>query len=205
MYCEGGYLIKTRKAPINLKAAKQLTLDNLPNSPPEETNKATLPIQERQIIITEIGTTMGEDELKLKIGFKLLPSKAAFSKLMLNLSFDNQLIRSVQVRIPQGPLARDDSELPSVLDMTGIAAGPHFIKVGKCMSRGLNLEKLFFTSKEVTVEYASKTRASRLIRIPIVKSIGDGDLIVVSESDKNIYREIEDTNKKESVTKRDEW
>jgi hypothetical protein len=55
------------------------------------------------------------------------------------------------------------------------------------------------------VEYVPKTRESRLIEIPIVKSFGGGDLVVVSESDKNIYREIEETMKKESVTKRDEW
>ena len=66
-------------------------------------------------------------------------------------------------------------------------------------------EKLSFTSKEMFVEYIPKTRASRLIKIPIVKSFGGADLAVVSESDKKIYREIEETNKKELDTKRDQW
>ena len=180
-----------------------MTLDNLPNAQPES-NKSTTPTLERQIIITEICPTAGEDELKLKIGFKLLPSKTAFSKLRLDLAFDNQLVKSFPVRIPEGPLARDDSELPSVLDMTGIAAGPHFIRV-EMYEPWSDVEKLFFTSKEVIVEYVPKTRESRLIKIPIVKNFGGVDLAVVSESDKNIYREIEDTNKKDSVTKRDEW
>ncbi len=50
-----------------------------------------------------------------------------------------------------------------------------------------------------------RPRASRLIKIPIVKSFGGADLAVVSEADKDIYREIEETNKKESDAKRDHW
>jgi hypothetical protein len=62
-----------------------------------------------------------------------------------------------------------------------------------------------FTLREVTVQYVPQTRESRLIKIPIVKRVRGGDLDVVSESDKNIYREIEETMKKESDSKRDEW
>jgi hypothetical protein len=195
---------KTKEAPKNLKAHKQLTLDNLQNAPVKESNKATTPIQEKHIIITEIGAITREDELALKVGFKLLPSKTAFSKLKSTLWFDNQQISSVIVRIPQGPLAGDEFELTPVLDMKGITAGSYSIRV-EMYEPWSNGEKLSFTSKEVTVEYVPKTRESRLIEIPIVKSFGGGDLVVVSESDKNIYREIEETMKKESVTKRDEW
>jgi hypothetical protein len=48
-------------------------------------------------------------------------------------------------------------------------------------------------------------RESRLIGIPVVKSFGEPSLAVVSKADKSIYREIEETNKKESDSKRDEW
>jgi hypothetical protein len=195
---------KTKKASKNLKAPKQLTLDNLLDAPKKESNKATKPIQEKQIIITDIGAITREDELALKVGFKLLPSKIAFSKVKSDLAFDNQQISSVLIRIPQGPLAKEDFELTPVLGMTGINAGLHSIRV-EMYEPWSNGEKLSLTSKEVTVEYVPKTRASRLIKIPIVKSFGGGDLAVVSESDKNIYREIEETIKKESVTKRDEW
>jgi len=200
----GNDLGKTKNAPKNLKAPKQHTLDSLPNAPIKESNKATKPIQEKQIIITEIGAITREDELELKVGFKLVPSKTAFSKLKSDLAFDNQQISSVLIRIIQGPLARDEFELTSVLDMKGITAGSHTIKV-EMYEPWSNEEKLSFTSKEMTVEYVPKTRESRLIKIPIVKSFGGGDLAVVSESDKNIYREIEETMKKESVTKRDQW
>ncbi|MGD0995132.1 MAG: hypothetical protein ABR909_06365 [Candidatus Bathyarchaeia archaeon] len=195
---------KTKEAPKNLKAPKQLTLDNLPNDPIKESDNITKHIYEKHIIITEIGAITREDELALKIGFKLLPSKTAFSKVKSDLAFDNQQISSVIIRIPQSPLAGDDFELTPVLDMKGITAGSHSIKV-EMYEPWSNGEKLSFTSKEVTVEYVPKTRESRLIEIPIVKSFGGGDLVVVSESDKNIYREIEETMKKESVTKRDEW
>jgi hypothetical protein len=195
---------KTKKAPKNLKAPKQLTLDNLPNVPIKEPNKATKPIQQKQIIITEIGAITREDELALKVGFKLLPSKTAFSKVKSDLAFDNQQISSRLVRIIQGPLAGNEFELTPVLDMKGINAGSHSIKV-EMYEPWSNGEKLSFTSKEVTVEYVPKTRESRLIKIPIVKSFGGSDLAVVSESDKNIYREIEETMKKESAAKRDEW
>ncbi len=195
---------KTRKSLKNLKAPRQLTLDNLPNAPIKESNKATISIQEKQIVITEIGGITREDELALKVGFKLFPSRTAFSKLKSDLWFDNQQISSVLIRIPQSPLAGDDFELTPVLDMKGINAGSHSIKV-EMYEPWSNGEKLSFTQKEVTVEYVPQTRASRLIEIPIVKNFGGGDLAVVSESDKNIYREIEETMKKESVTKRDEW
>ena len=195
---------KTKEAPKNLKAPKQLTLDNLQNDPIKESDNATKPIQEKQIIITDIGAITREDELALKVGFKLLPSKTAFSKVKSDLAFDNQQISSRLVRIIQGPLAGNEFELTPVLDMKGINAGSHSIKV-EMYEPWSNGEKLSFTSKEVTVEYVPKTRESRLIKIPIVKSFGGSDLAVVSESDKNIYREIEETIKQESDAKRDEW
>ena len=101
-------------------------------------------------------------------------------------------------------MSADELELPLVLDMRGVAAGVYLIRVEmyELWSDG---EKLSFTQKEVTVQYVPKTRESRLIRTPIVKSFGEPSLAVVSGSDKNIFREIEETLKKESESKRDEW
>ncbi|MGD0645320.1 MAG: hypothetical protein ABSA75_10485 [Candidatus Bathyarchaeia archaeon] len=198
-------MAKTKKAPKKLKAPKQLTLDNLPKAPTKENNKATTTIQEKQIIITEIGTNTKEDELALKVAFKLLPSKTAFSKIKRDLWFDNQQISSVQIRIPQGPLAKDDFELTGpVLDMKGITAGPHTVKVEmyELWSSG---ERLSQVAKEISVEYVPQTRESKFVKIPTVKSVAGADLAVVSESEKDICREIEETMKKETVTKRDGW
>ena len=186
------------------KQSKQTTLDNLRDIPQKEPSKAVGSGQKKQIIITEIDTVTKEDELALKVGFKLVPSKTSFSKIRSDLFFNEQKLNSALITIPQGPLAKDAFELTPVLDMKGINAGSQTIKV-EMYEPWSNGEKLSFTSKEVTVEYVPKTRESRLIKIPIVKSFGGMDLAVVYESDKNIYREIEETMKKESVSKRDEW
>jgi hypothetical protein len=66
-------------------------------------------------------------------------------------------------------------------------------------------EKLSFTQKEVIVQYVPQTRESRLIKIPIVKSFGEPSIAVVSKADKEVYREIEETMKKESDSNRDVW
>ena len=99
---------KTKTSPKNFKARKQLTLDNLPIIHAKESNKT---IQRKQITITEIQTIIKEAELALKVGFKLFPSKSAFSKVKLDLWFDNQQISSGIIRIPQGPLSADEVEV----------------------------------------------------------------------------------------------
>ena len=173
---------KTKKTPISLKPSKQTTLDSLPNAPKKEPAETPSSIQKKQIIITEIVAVTEEDELALKIGFKLLPSKTAFSKVQSNLWFDDQQINSASINIPQSHLATDEFELNPVLDMKGISAGSHTIKV-EMYELWSNGEKLTCTSKEVTIEYVPQTRESRLIRIPMVKSIAGADLAIVSESE----------------------
>ena len=189
--------------PKNLKESKQLTLDHLPIA--AKNNPATTgQVQEKRVIITEIGTLTKEDELTLKVSFKLVPSKTAFSKIQMDLWFDNQKISSVSVRIPQGPLAADEFELMPLLDMKGIPAGDHQIKVEmyELWSSG---ERLSPTSKEMSVDYIPLTRESRLVKVPIVKSVAGADLVVLSESEKEVYRGIEKTIKKEQFSKRDNW
>ena len=190
--------------PRNIKPPKQLTLDNLPNTPQKETDKTTAQPQEKRIIITEISTQTKEDELALKVSFKLAPSKAAFSTVQSDLWFDNQLISSVSVRIPQGLLAADEFDLTPVLDMKGLPAGSHIIKV-EMYELWSNGEKLSQVFKEVTVDYVPQTRESRLVRVPILKSVAGADLVVVSEIEKDVYRGIEKTVKKEQLSKRDNW
>jgi hypothetical protein len=119
----------------NLKASMQLTLDRLP-AVPKKDPAATGQVQEKRIIIIEIDTLTKEDELALKVGFKLVPSKTAFSKVQSDLWFNNQKISSISIRIPQGPLTADDFEITPVLDMKGIPARVHIIK-WKCTSCGL--------------------------------------------------------------------
>jgi len=190
--------------PKNPKLSKQLTLDNLPTAPDSEPSKTIAQMREKRIIITEIVILTKQDELALKIGFKLVPSKTAFSKVHSDLWFDNQQINSVAIRILHGPLSMDESEYTTILDMKGIPAGSHTIKVEmyELWSSG---EKLSQAVKEVTVDYVPQTRESKFVQVPSVKSIAGTDLAVVSESEKDIYRGIEKTMKKEQLSKRDDW
>jgi hypothetical protein len=142
--------------------------------------------------------------LVLKVGFKLVPSRTAFSRVTADLYFDGQKIDSLRLRILQGPLATDESEFSSVLVMTGIEQGPHILRV-EMYELWSSEEKLTCTSKEVTVAHVPLKREERLVRVPIVKSVTGADLEIVSDSQKNIYREIEAEMKKESFSKRDHW
>ena len=187
-----------------VKQSKQATLDSLRNAPQKENAKEIDSDQKKQIAITKIDTVTREDELALKVDFRLLPSRTAFSKITSELYFDGQKLKVVSISIPQGPLTADDFELTPVLGMKGINAGLHKIKV-EMYELWDSGEKLTCTSKEVTVEYAPKSREDRLIKIPIVKSIAGTDLVIVSDSEKDIYREIEESTKKELISKRDEW
>jgi hypothetical protein len=187
----------------NPKIHKQLTLDNLPNAKEKLAQNPSL-IQLKQIIITKIDALTKEDELDLKVSFTLMPSKKSFSKVKLDLWFDNQQIKSYSVMIPQSSLAKDEFELKPVLDMKGIPAGQHKIKI-EMYELWSSDEKLLQTFKEVTVDYVPITRESRLIKIPSVKSVTGNDLAVISESEKDLYRDIEKTTKKEQFSKRDDW
>lgn len=188
-----------------IKQSKQTTLDNLPEAPEKQRAKVVVPGQKKQIMIGEIGTVTKEDELELKVGFRLFPSRNSFSKIAVELYFDEQKIHTKSISIPMSPLARDELELPPfVLDMKGIAAGSHMIKVEmyELWSSG---EKLNCTSKEATIDYVPVRIEDRLIKVPIVKSVAGTDLAVVSDSEKEIYREIEEESKREEISKRDEW
>ena len=55
------------------------------------------------------------------------------------------------------------------------------------------------------MDYVPQTRESRLVKVPIVKSVEGADLVVTTEFEKDIYREIGENGKKELISKRDEW
>jgi hypothetical protein len=192
------------KTRIDIEQSKQTTLDKLPETPEKET--AEPPVQARkQIEIVEVKTETREEELKLKVWFRLLPSKTAFSKITAELYFDQHHFHTVPLKILASSLTIDNLEFNRILEMTGIAAGPHTIKV-EMYELSSSAEKLTFASKEVTVEYVPVRREDRhLIKVPFVKSEARADVAIVTEADKSIYRETEETMKKELASKRDEW
>jgi hypothetical protein len=192
------------KLHADAKHSKQATLDTPSEPHRARPTKAVVPEQKKQIEITEISTTTREDELVLKIGFRLSPSRTAFSRVTSDLYFDGEKIDSLRLRVLQGPLASDVSEFSSVLDMTGIGKGQHTVRV-EMYELWSSEEKLTSTSKEATIEYVPVRREDRLVKVPTVKSAAGEDLAIISASEKNIYREIEKEMKRESDSRRDYW
>jgi hypothetical protein len=188
----------------DVKHSKQTTFGNLQEAPKQEGVIPVEPEQKKRIEITEITALTREDELVFKVGFRLFPSRRAFSRVTSDLYFDEQKIDSLRLRILQGPLATDDSEFSFVLDTSGIVQGQHTLRVEmfEVWSSG---EKLTCASKEVAIEYVPLKKEDRLTKVPIVKSVAGADLAIVSESEKNIYREIEENIKEEAISRRDEW
>lgn len=189
--------------PKSHDADKQFTLDNLPNAAPKDAIDIIKQPKETPITITQIQHTTKEDELALKISFKLPPQKS-FSRVQSNLFFDNEPINSVLVQMLRGPLATAESEFSAVLDMRGIPAGEHTIGVEMYGLWGEG-ERLCRTYNEQLINYVPWTRHLRLVKIPTLRSVAGADLAVVSNSQKDIYSDIEKTVKKEQESKRDNW
>ena len=127
---------------------------------------------------------------------KLSLSKTAFSKVKYDLWFEDQQICSLSLSIPQSPLAAEEFELDSVLDMKGISDGHLAIKLEK-YELGSTAEKLNQVTKEMIVEYVHQTRESQLVKVPIMKSVAGEDLAEASKSENDFCRQIEETAKKE--------
>jgi hypothetical protein len=192
------------KMRADAKQPKQTRIDDIPKLPKKASAKPVGEGQKKQITITEVVAVTREDELALRIGFKLFPSRAAFSKVTSVLYFNGKKMGFTCLAIIQGPLATDVSEFTSVLDMKGISSGSHTIRVEmyELWSSG---EKLTSASKEVTIEYIPVRREDRLIEVPIIKSVAGTGLAIVSDHEKNIYREIEKEMKRDSFSRRDSW
>ncbi len=190
------------KARLDTKYSKQSTLDSPAES--KTPSKPVLAEQQKRIEITEINATNIEDELELRVGFRLFPSKASFSRLSADLFFDGLKVDSLRLRVLQGPLATDCAEFSSVLDLSGIEAGSHLVRVEMYELWGED-ERLIDASKEATIDYVPEKRQDRLVRVPIVKLSAGADLAIVSDTERKIYSEINQELKNESASRRDRW
>jgi len=186
-----------------LKRSKQSTLDNLAyHFDIQKTKGKDKP--KKTIIINGIEHVIKENELDLRIGFSLLPSKTSFSKIIIDLYFQNNLLNSTSLSIPESLLLNDSFEHSLVLDMSGIREGDYVIRA-ELYELWNTTEKLNFTAEEVIVHYVPITREERLVKIPTIKSVAGADLAIVSPSAKEIFSEIEQNLKKESESKKDYW
>jgi hypothetical protein len=183
---------------------KQSTLDNLPDARPKDALEIIKQLPEEKINITHITTQPKEnDELALKVAFRL-PTRMAFSRVKADLWFDREPFGSVLIRVLTGPLATEESEFGAVLDMQGVAAGQHIVGVEMYGLWGEN-EKHCKTIKEQPFDYVPKKRQLRLVKVPTLRSIAGGEVAVVSEKENGIFEELGQTQKKEQISKRDNW
>jgi len=198
-------LTKNRRKRDVIEAAgtKQSTLDNVSfqfNIPkPKLSGEPT-----KAIIINEIISSVKDDEFTLSVDFTLIPSKASFSKVNLDLFFDDQLLNSLTLRIPQSTLLNDKFVYPLALNMKGISQGNYLIRI-EMYELWSSDEKLNFTSKTIVLDYIPQTKETRLLKVPIVKHIADSNLTVVSSSARTIYQELERDQKRELSSNKDEW
>ena len=203
-------LVKKRK---NHKPFKQLTLDGLlseTNSSSLETrNKQglanvdadTLPFRSKQITITQLtSTTKNYDELNVDADFRLAPSKRDFSKIRYTIWFDGQKAYSDLIEIPQSLIASDEFQMKRILDLRGMPPGIHTVKIELC-----DLFSPSCASEETTIEYKPLTKEERFRIIPTVKKTEGVDISIVSNDEKEVFREIEDALRKEQISKRDKW
>jgi hypothetical protein len=191
------------KVKAEVKGKKQPKIDDIIYQFDVQKSKSELKTP-KTIVINNIASVTLEDELALKIGFSLLPSISYFSKIKLDLFFQEELLNSVMLGIPQSSLLKGSLEFPQILDMKGIAAGDYLVRV-EMYEPWSSGEKLNFTFKEISVHYTPQTREDRLVKIPTVKSVAGSDLLVISSTAKDIYSEIDESQRKESINKRDQW
>jgi hypothetical protein len=186
---------KTRKNLTSPAQHKQQKLDVFPSELQKEPPKKS-----KQIIISSLDSVTKYDEMVLTVEFKLDPSKTVFSKVRSTLWFDDQEAKSNLIGIPQGFGDSDEFQLKYGLDMRGIAAGAHTIKV--------ELHDFFSPCsavEEETVDYVPLDMRAAYRKIPIAKKIAGEDFTIVSRSDKEIYLDIDKARKNELDSKRDKW
>jgi len=159
---------------------------------------------EKAILITHISNLIKEDELELKVEFTLSPSKESFSKVFLDLFFENQKLSSTPLLISQSTLFSDNLMYKQIVDMSGVEAGSYLFRV-EMYELWDNSEKLNFVTKQITLEYVPKRRQDRLVKVPTVKTFPGDALVVDSSETKSIYQKIEQENREESASKRDSW
>jgi len=192
------------KMQTDIRYSKQTMLGSLPGRQKAEPSKAVMKKIEKHIEILAVTASIVEDELALKVVFRLVPSRTFFSTVTSDLYFDGEKIDSLRLRVLQGPLATDESEFSAVLDLTGIVAGKHILRA-EMYELWDSGEKLSWTSSEATIDYVPVTREGKLIRVPIIRSTAGSGLDVVTDAEKRIYHEIDDQIKEELEGRRDPW
>ncbi len=188
-----------QKTLADVSRSKQSTFDKLPQP------KAKQPAVhiEKSIEIAQLEYIIKENELSLSVAFRLLPSKNAFSNLILELHFDDHSLQTYSISVPPSQLLSDELEFPIEMDMAGISPGAHTVKV-EIWERWGTGEKLTSASKYVIVHYLPTRKEDRYVEVPIVRRI-DGAFRIILPGEKDYYEQLEKSRHQELNSKRDPW
>ena len=186
------------KTLVEIKKSKQATFENLPRKLDKTTE-----VKPNKSITIQLNYTTKEDELDLSIGFHLVPSRMYFSNLILDLSFDNHKMNSYLISLPPSRLLSDELEFPLTLDMKGIQAGEHVIKVEMAEKEETG-EIIVHSSKYIILQYSPIHKQDRYVKVPIVRKI-EGAFRIILPEEKELYRELEKQQQKELNSKKDRW
>ncbi|KON33005.1 MAG: hypothetical protein AC479_05935 [miscellaneous Crenarchaeota group-6 archaeon AD8-1] len=197
-------IVSNKKVLVDSGPSKQLRLDNLPSE--ELASGKEVLEQKRKISINNICLDLDfkRDELALKVDFSLLPSKVSFSKLKADLWFDNTKVKSVQFDILHTFGRTDDFSLRATLDFFGVKPGSHAVKVELYEVSSFR-KNLAYAVKETTVEYNPPSKKERLKKVLAIQKVEGQGIAIVSENEKEIYKEIEDSIKETVAAKEDKW
>ena len=148
------------KVKAEVKLSKQSRLDDVYCQLNVVRNEPVEPIKE--IIISALDAVSKENgELALRTEFRLVPSKASFNKISLDLFFEDHLLKSSTLAIPQSMLLGDNLEYPLALDMKGIVEGNYLVRV-EMYGPWSSGEKLNFISKEIAIQYVPQTSSVKV-------------------------------------------
>lgn len=188
--------------PSDEKPSKQSTLDNLAyHFDIQKTRGKDKP--NKAILIEAINYDTKENELDLKVAFRLIP-KESFSKIVLDMFFQDCLLKSVLLSIPQSLILSDRLEYPIALDMTGMREGDYAVRV-EIYELWDAKEKINFNSEEKLIHYVPKSRQELFVEIPTIKSVPGADLTVLSAKTKELLSELDQNLKRESENRKDYW
>ena len=120
------------------------------------------------------------------------------------MSFGEKTVKSALLDVLHSFDLTDEFQLRTTFDLNNIGTGQYPVKV-ELYEQASNGEEHPYTKEETTINYTREHRESRLRRIPAVKKVEGQGVAIVSDSEKNLYHEIDETQKKEMKSSRDEW
>jgi len=155
----------------------------------------------KAVTITDLNTMLKRQDLILNVKFKLAPSKRVFSRIKVDLYFDEECIKSFYLGVPYYFACKEELPIRSVLSLKQVRAGKHTVKVELGGLWPLAGPSDF---KEATIDWYPTVRVPLVKVIPRVKKIEAPAIAVVTSEVKGLYEEMRKRWKRELIARREE-